>query len=145
MTIHNRNSMILCIVGGALLITSGASGAVGIIGNFAENLSALLGLEGAATVELILGILAGLTVLGGLGVIIAGLIVTTERVEFGRILIFLSTGMGILGLVMSLVQLLMIGTLVMDLMIQVGQSLGWVGAIFSITGRTITEQPPMVK
>jgi hypothetical protein len=46
---------------------------------------------------------------------------------------------------MSLVQLVMIGTLMMDLMIQVGQSLGWVGAIFSVTARTIAEQAPLVK
>ncbi len=137
--------MVLCVIGGVLLVIAGASGAVGIIGDFAENLRQLLGLENAASVELILGILAGLTVLGGLGVIMSGFIVTTERVELGRILIFLFTGMGILGLVMSLIQLVMIGTLMMDLMIQVGQSLGWVGAIFAITARTITEQQPMVK
>ena len=69
----------------------------------------------------------------------------TRRVYMGRILVALFTGMGVLGLVTNLAQLVMVGTLAMDLMHQVGQSLGWIGAIFAIIARTVAVQKPIVE
>ncbi|MGY5875891.1 MAG: hypothetical protein RTU30_09105 [Candidatus Thorarchaeota archaeon] len=145
MTLHNRNPLILCLIGGSLLLIAGASGAIGVMGDLLTNLDSVLGEDGVMTVELVLGILSGLTILGGFGVILGGIIITTKRVEAGRILILLCTGMGVLGLTMSLAQLVMIGTLAMDLVIQLAQSLGWLGAIFSIIARVVAEQRPMVE
>ena len=96
------------------------------------------------TVEIVTGMLVLLTGLGGIGIIVGGIILTTRRVYVGRILVALFTGMGVLGLVLNLAQLVMVGTLAMDLMHQVGQSLGWIGAIFAIIARTVAVQKPIV-
>ncbi len=97
------------------------------------------------TVEIVTGMLVLLTGLGGMGIVASGIILTTRRVQLGRILVALFTGMGVLGLAANLVQLVMVGTLAMDLMHQVGQSLGWIGAIFAIIARTVAVQKPIVE
>ncbi len=97
------------------------------------------------TVEIVTGMLVLLTGLGGIGVVASGIILTTKRVQLGRILIALFTGMGVLGLAANLAQLVMLGTLTMDLMHQVGQSLGWIGAMFAIIARTVAVQKPIVE
>ncbi len=97
------------------------------------------------TVEIVTGMLVLLTGLGGIGIVASGIILTTRRVQLGRILVALFTGMGVLGLAANLVQLVMVGTLAMDLMHQVGQSLGWIGAMFAIIARTVAVQKPIVE
>ncbi len=97
------------------------------------------------TVEIVTGMLVLLTGLGGMGIVASGIILTTRRVQLGRILVALFTGMGVLGLAANLVQLVMVGTLAMDLMHQVGQSLGWIGAMFAIIARTVAVQKPIVE
>jgi len=126
------------------MIASGASGTLGYLSELQNALDAVFGSTFTFTLEILLGILAGLTAIGGLGVIIGGWILTTERVEIGRILIMVSVGMGILSLVMSLVQLVLAGIYAMGMMIQIAQSLGWIGAIFSIEARIISAQRPLV-
>lgn len=142
--IHNRTALGLSIVGGILMIASGASGTLGYLDQLQDALDAVYGSTFTFTLEILLGILAALTAIGGLGVIIGGCILTTQRVEIGRILIMVSVGMGILSLVMSLVQLVLAGIFAMGMMIQIAQSLGWIGAIFSIEARIISAQRPLV-
>ena len=143
--IHNRTALGLSLVGGVLMIASGASGTLGYLSELQDALDAVYGSTFTFTVEILMGILAGLTAIGGLGVIIGGLILTTQRVEIGRILIMISVAMGILSLIMSLVQLVLAGIFAMGMMIQVAQSLGWIGAIFSIEARIISAQRPLVQ
>ncbi len=145
LTLHNRNPLILCLIGGSLILIAGASGAIGVTEDLLTNLDSVVGEGGVMTFELVLGILAGLTIFGGVGVIMGGIMITTRNVEFGRILILLCTCMGVLALTMSLVQLIMVGTLMLDLVVQLAQSLGWLGAIFSIIARVVAEQRPMVE
>ena len=142
--IHNRTALGLSVVGGILMIASGASGTLGYLDQLQDALDAIYGSSFTFTLEILLGILAALTAIGGLGVIIGGWILTTDRVEIGRILIMVSVGMGILSLIMSLVQLVLAGIFAMGMMIQIAQSLGWIGAIFSIEARIISSQRPLV-
>jgi hypothetical protein len=127
-----------------LMISSGASGAIGTLAELGPHLGDLFGADFVLTFDIIMGILSGLTFIGGVGVIIGGLILTTRRYQFGRFLVLLCIVMGVAGLVMSLVQLLMVGTLVMGLPVQLAQSIGWLGAIFSLIAQTIAEQPSMI-
>lgn len=142
--IHNRTALGLSVVGGILMIASGASGTLGYLDQLQDALDAVYGSTFTFTLEILLGILAALTAIGGLGVIIGGWILTTDRVEIGRILIMVSVGMGILSLIMSLVQLVLAGIFAMGMMVQIAQSLGWIGAIFSIEARIISSQRPLV-
>ncbi len=144
MTLHNRTALLLCLIGGILLIISGASGAIGVLDEIREGIEALFGLQLLITFETVMGALALLTVLAGVVIIIAGAVLTTDHVRGARIGIVLAVAAGVAGLLMTLVQTATMGMLVMDMLHQLQQSLGWVGATLAIIARTIAEQKPMV-
>ncbi len=127
------------------MVLSGVSGTLGYLPALAEGLDSLMGESFSFTLELILGILAELTAIGGIGVIFGGILMTTRHVESGRIIVMVSMGMGAISLVMSLVQLAWAGVLVMPLIVQLSQSLGWVGAMMAIIARAISEQKPLLE
>lgn len=143
MDIHNRTSFILCLIGGGLLIASAASGTIGMLGEIVDGLSQLFGPHFVMTFAIVMGILGVLTLFGGIGVIIAGFVLTTRRIELGRNMILISVGTGVLGLAMSLVQLIIAGNPMMEPSSQIAQIPGWVGAILSVEARIIAEQKPM--
>ena len=125
------------------MIVAGITGTVTVLDQLQEAFDTLTIFTLAMTVEVTAGILALLTAFGGLGVAFGGVVLTTRRVEIGRLLILIFVGMGVLSLIMSLAQTLSTGTLMMDLGIQFAQSLGWIGAIFAVISRIIAEQKPL--
>ena len=143
--VHNSNALLLCLVGGLLVMLAGVSGTIQLMEELLLSNGDVMDPTALMTVEIVTGMLVLLTGLGGLGIVASGIILTTRRVQLGRILVALFTGMGVLGLAANLVQLVMVGTLAMDLMHQVGQSLGWIGAIFAIIARTVAVQKPIVE
>ena len=124
---------------------AGVSGTIQLMGELLLSNEDVMDPTAMMTVEIVTGMLVLLTALGGMGIIASGIILTTRRVQLGRILVALFTGMGVLGLILNLAQLVMVGTLAMDLMHQVGQSLGWIGAILAIIARTVAVQKPIVE
>ncbi len=144
MNIHNKNALILCIIGGVLMITSGASGAIAVVDELADALTAGFALPILFTFEAVMGYLAVVTILAGIVTIIGGLILTTDRVWLGRIILLGAIAAGVLGLMMSLVQLTMVGTINMGITLQLQQSLGWVGAIIVFVARIIADQKPLI-
>lgn len=144
MPIHNKNSFLLSLVGGILMIISGTTGAIGVIGELSEILQYLFGLEFFTTFDNFMRGLAAWAALGGLVVILGGTILTTERVRFGRIVILAGITVGVVGLLMTLVQMASTGILVMSLMDQLEQSVGWIGAMLAITARIIADQKPIL-
>jgi hypothetical protein len=143
MNIHNRTSFVLCLIGGALLILSAASGTIAVIDAIIDDLAELFGPNFVVTFEIVMGILAVLTCLGGVGVIIGGAVLTSGRVELGRKIVLVSVATGIAGLLMSLVQSVMAQDPLLNLTFQIAQSLGWVGAILSVEARIVAEQEPV--
>ncbi|UCE09334.1 MAG: hypothetical protein JSW61_10180 [Candidatus Thorarchaeota archaeon] len=144
MNIHNRNPMILCLIGGVLIIISGVSDTFGVISEFTDGLDALFGPESVLSFKITIGILSVLTSMGGLGIIIGGLILTTRRVEVGRNVILVAMLAAILSLIMSLVQRGLAGMFQMGLTVQIIQSLGWIGGMLALLGRIVAEQKPFV-
>lgn len=144
MTLHNRNPMLLCFAGGTLLILSGISGAIGVIGELSEILPYVFGLEFFETFENFMEGLAAWAALGGIVAILGGIILTTEKVWFGRILISAGIVIGVIGLLMTMVQMVTAGVFVMDMIHQLQQSLGWIGAILAFFARIIAEQKPIL-
>ncbi|MHA2322819.1 MAG: hypothetical protein ACXACG_14350, partial [Candidatus Thorarchaeota archaeon] len=106
------------------MIISGASGAIGLINELAEGLAQIFGLTFVLTFENIMAGLAILTIFGGLVAILGGVILTTARVRLGRIVILLSITIGVIGLLMTLVQMASAGVFVMDMTQQLQQSVG---------------------
>jgi hypothetical protein len=144
MNVHNRNPLLLCLVGGILMILSGLSGAIGVIGQLSEALPYFFGFTFFESFQNFMEGLAMWAGLGGFVVILGGFVMTTEKVRFGRIMILAGIVVGVVGLLMTLVQMASTGTFVMDLIEQLNQSLGWVGAILAFIARIIAEQKPMV-
>lgn len=144
MNIHNKNALVLSIIGGVLMIISGTSGAIAVIDELADALTAAFGLSIVLTFETVMGYLAVMTSLAGIAAIIGGLVLTTDRVWVGRIILLGAIAAGVIGLMMSLVQLVMTGTINMGITLQLQQSLGWVGAIIAFVARIIADQKPLV-
>ncbi|MBN2230949.1 MAG: hypothetical protein JW779_15295 [Candidatus Thorarchaeota archaeon] len=144
MKIHNQNAFLLCAVGGALLVISGASGVIGLIDELAESLYAVLEFHLVLTLENIMAGLATLTIIAGLVTILGGFILTTSRVRTGRYIVNAAITLGIIGLLMILVQTAVAGNIVMDMTMQLQQSLGWIGAILAFVARIIAEQKPLM-
>jgi hypothetical protein len=141
---HNKTPFFLCLMGGILLILSGASGSIALAQELSDDFGLLFGSEFVISFEIIMGILGLLTSMTGLAVIVGGLVLTTQRVESGRNIVLVAVGTGVLGLVMALIQSAMAGRIMMDLGLQVTQSLAWIGAILALQARIIAEQKPMM-
>ena len=144
MNIHNKNALVLSIIGGVLMIISGASGAIAVLDVLADSLTVLFGLSAVLPLEAVMGYLAIMTSIAGLVAIIGGFILTTNRVWVGRIILLGAIAAGVLGLLMSMVQLVMVGTLNLGITLQLQQSLGWIGAIIAIVARIIADQKPLI-
>jgi hypothetical protein len=144
MNIHNKNALLLSILGGVLMIISGASGAISVIDILEDALTSTFGLSVVLTFEAVMGYLAIMTSMAGVFAIIGGFILTTDRVWVGRIILLGAIAASVLGLMMSMVQLVMAGTLNMNITMQLQQSLGWIGAIVAFVARIIADQKPLV-
>ncbi len=144
MKIHNKNSLLLALTGGVLMIISGTSGAIAVLDVLEEALAAAFGLSFVLTFEAVMGYLALVTIIAGIVSIIGGLILTTSRVWLGRIILLGAIAASVLGLLISMVQLLMAGTVHMGITLQLQQSLGWIGATIAFVARIIADQKPLV-
>ena len=126
------------------MIISGTSGAIAVLDVLEDALEAAFGLQMVLTFEAVMGYLSVMTVFAGIVSIIGGLILTTHRVWLGRVILLGAIAAGVVGLLFSLVQLVMAGTIHMGIMLQLQQSLGWVGAIIAFVARIIADQKPIV-
>ena len=144
MTLHNRNPFLLCVGGGMLMFFSGVSGAIGVIGELSEILQYVFGLSFLETFENFMTGLAMWAAFGGMVVIVGGLVLTTQKVRIGRIIVSMGIIVGVVGLLMTLVQMASTGTFVMDMIEQLNQSLGWIGAMMAFIARIIAEQKPLI-
>ncbi|MFX0045140.1 MAG: hypothetical protein ACFE8Z_04780 [Candidatus Hermodarchaeota archaeon] len=126
------------------MIASGASGAIGTLSVIGEHMANLFGPGFEITFDMMMDLLSTFTLLAGVIVIISGLILTTKRFRLGRILLFVSIGVGVAGLVMCLVQLALSGGFMLPLTLQLAQSAGWVGAILSLIAWNVAEQPSVI-
>jgi len=142
--LHNRNSLMLCFTGGLFMIASGASGAIGTLSVIGEHIANLFGPGFEMTFDMMMDLLSTFTLLGGVIVIISGLVLTTRSYTLGRVLLFVSIGIGVAGLVMCLVQLALSGSFMLPLTLQLAQSVGWVGAILSLIAWNVAEQPSVI-
>lgn len=99
--------------------------------------------ESAEIMTLLFGVLMYIAGLGGVGVIIGGVLLTTDRVGTGKFVIGISAGLGLIGLIIYLVQLYMTGgiELVLDVVSLLSQSAGWIGAVLSIVARQMASKP----
>ncbi|NHJ12943.1 MAG: hypothetical protein EAX95_04665 [Candidatus Thorarchaeota archaeon] len=130
------------MIGGILLISVSAIGSLGFWETIISYIASTFP-ESAEIMTLLFGVLMYIAGLGGVGVIIGGVLLTTDRVGTGKFVIGISAGLGLIGLIIYLVQLYMTGgiELVLDVVSLLSQSAGWIGAVLSIVARQMASKP----
>jgi hypothetical protein len=123
----------IAIVAGILLLVAGLSGLVVweeikafVIGNISDNAA-------IQTVFLILIIVASL---GGIAVIIGGILIGTDRMSGGKLLLTLGVGLGMIGFILSLIVGIQQGSLTIGGFL----SIGAIGLVLSIAARLMVEE-----
>ena len=130
---RNTTSMVLAIVAGVLLLIAGLSGAAAweSIKNFVTN-----NVADNSAIQMVFAILIFIASLGGIVVILGGLLIWKNQVGFGKILIVLGAGIGIIGLIVSII----VAVAESDLTIGGFLTLGGIGIILSIVARAVAKK-----
>jgi len=125
--------MVIAIIAGLLLLIAGISGAATweAIKNFVTSQ-----FPGNEILEIVFVILIFIASLGGIAVIIGGLIIGKKKIRTGRLFILLGAGMGIIGLIFSIIVAYTEGSLTLGSFL----SIGMIGVILSIVARYIAKK-----
>ena len=133
MSEKKKQAMIIAIFAGILLLISGVSGLATweairnfVTTNIADNY----------IVQIIFAVLIFIASLGGLSVIIGGLLIGRNKIGTGKLFITLGAGLGLIGLIVSIV------VAVMENNFTIGSffSVGAIGLILSIIARLMVKK-----
>jgi uncharacterized membrane protein len=136
---RNRTAALLAVIGGVLILVGGGTGMAGFLTELSNIIQDLFGGKNQI-VETIFWILIFIAALGGLSVIIGGLLINKNHIIAGKILITLGAGMGIIGLIISLISALAQGKEVQFFSWLTTSFLG-IGIIFSLVARFMAKRP----
>jgi len=130
---NNKAAMIVAILAGILLLISGISGLATwetikdfVINNIIDN----------SIVQIIFAILIFIASLGGISVIIGGLLIGKDKIRTGKLFISLGAGLGIIGLIFSIIVAIMESNLIIGSYF----SVGFIGLILSIIARLMVKK-----
>ncbi|MGY5860284.1 MAG: hypothetical protein RTU63_13020 [Candidatus Thorarchaeota archaeon] len=139
---RNKVPFILCIIGGALMISASVVGSAGIWEDIIL-LAQSLAPGFADIMQWVLVILLYIASLGGIAVIIGGYLVTTDRVGTGKFIIGIAAGLGIFGLIMSVYTMYMaVGFAAFtELYNLLSTSAGALGPVLTIVARFMVKKP----
>jgi len=129
MSSKNSQSMIIAIIAGILLLIAGISGVATweIIKNFVTTKI----IPDNSIVQIVFAFLIFIASLGGIAVIIGGLLIGKNKIVVGKFLIALGAGIGLIGLIFSIIVAYSQGNLTVSSFFSVGV----VGLILSIFAR----------
>jgi len=129
----NKKAMIVAILAGILLLISGISGLATwetikdfVINNIIDN----------SFVQIIFAVLIFIASLGGISVIIGGLLIGKDKIRTGKLFISLGAGLGIIGLIFSIIVAIMENNLIIGSYF----SVGFIGLILSIIARLMIKK-----
>jgi hypothetical protein len=133
MTSKNRNVVIIAFIAGILLLISGVSGVATweaiksfVIDNISDH----------SILQFIFAILIFIASLGGISVIIGGILIGKEKIRSGKLFISLGAGLGIIGLIVSIIVAIMENNLTIGSYF----SIGFIGLLLSIVARLIIKK-----
>ena len=138
---RNKVAGTLALVGGLLILIAGGTGMAAFLSDLKDIIEDLMG-SSNQTLETIFWILIFIAALGGISVMIGGLLIIKNHVVIGKILIALGAGMGIIGLILSLITTTYRG--------ESGEFLTWlttsfmgIGLILSLIARFAAKRPSL--
>jgi hypothetical protein len=125
--------MVIAIVAGLLLLVAGVSGVATwetikdfVTTNIMDN----------SIIQIVFVVLIFIASLGGIAVIIGGLLIGKDKIGTGKFLISLGAGLGLIGLIFSIV----VAYMEKNLAIGSFLSIGAIGLILSIVARIIAKK-----
>ena len=129
----NKKAMIIAIFAGILLLIAGISGLATwetiknfVINNIIDNF----------IVQIIFAILIFIASLGGISVIAGGFLIGRDNIRTGKLFIALGAGLGLIGLIVSIIVALMENNFVIGSFF----SIGAIGLILSIVARLMVKK-----
>ncbi len=132
MSKRNSTAMMIATVAGILLSIAGMNGVAAweaiktfVTTHIIDNIA----------VQIVFVILIFIASLGGISVIIGGLLIGKNKVLTGKFIISIGTGMGLIGLTVSIVVAFMDNSLIINRFM----SVGWMGLILSIIARVVAK------
>jgi len=133
MASKNSKAMAIAIIAGILLLISGVSGLATwetikdfVTTNIIDN----------TFVQIIFTILIFIASLGGISVIAGGLLIGKNKIGTGKLLISLGAGLGLIGLIFSIIVAYTEGNLTLGSFF----SIGVIGLILSIVARAVAKK-----
>ena len=129
----NSKAMVIAIIAGILLLISGISGFATweAIKNFVTT-----NIIDNYIVQIVFVVLIFIASLGGLSVIIGGLFIGKDKIGSGKLLISLGAGLGLIGLIISVVVAIMENNFTIGSFFSVGA----IGLILSIVARLMVKK-----
>ncbi len=135
----HKKWVLICIVGGALMIVSSLVGRVGFIGTIISLLSDYVGPKTQQVLDIILTIFTYIAMGGGISVIVGALIAGFSSDFAGKLIIGIGIGVGLFSIITLIGTSLYGGVTVDDLplilLTTFNGSFGLAGVIISIFGR----------
>jgi len=112
---EHKKWILLCFIGGVLMLISSVVGSVGFIGTVLDWVAVQFGVETTTTFSILMTILAYIAAGGGISVIVGSLIAGYGPDRIGRIVIGIGIGSSLFGLIIILITNLIAGVAISDL------------------------------
>lgn len=112
---EHKKWVILCIIGGALMLISSLVGRVGFLGTLLELLAGVVGPNTQRVIEIVLTIFTYIAAGGGITVIIGAIIAGFSSDFAGRLVVGIGIGASLISLIILLITSIYGGTTVNDL------------------------------
>lgn len=112
---EHKKWVILCIIGGALMLISSLVGRVGFLGTLLELLAGVVGPNTQRVIEIVLTIFTYIAAGGGITVIIGAIIAGFSSDFTGRLVVGIGIGASLISLIILLITSIYGGTTVNDL------------------------------
>ena len=129
----NSTAMAIAIIAGILLLIAGVSGLATweeiksfVTTNIVDN----------AIVQIIFAILIFIASLGGIAVILGGILIGKNRIGTGKLLITLGAGLGLIGLLITIIITVYEGSFTLGSFF----SIGTIGLVLSIASRMMVKK-----
>jgi hypothetical protein len=135
----HKKWVILCIIGGVLMLLSSVIGRVGLLGRILDLISGFVGPEAQQVMSIILNIFTFIAAGGGISVIIGALIAGYSSDFVGRLVVGIGIGASLISLIILLITSIYGGTTINELpsiLLNTFNGLyGLFGVILAIIGR----------
>lgn len=112
---EHKKWVILCIIGGVLMLLSSLVGRIGFLGTILNFIAGYVGPEAKQIIEVVLNIFTFIAAGGGISVIIGALIAGWSSDFVGRLVAGIGIGASLISLIIILITSLFGGTTINDL------------------------------